>query len=233
MMLSVRDVSAGYGTAPVLRNVSFSQNEGEILGIVGHNGMGKTTMLRVLMGLIGADRGSIAFAGEAIEAFPPHRRSQIGLGYVPQGGQGFPNLTVAESLRFSATGASSRAKKTVDEVVSLFPKLAPLMDRLCSALSGGERQMLAIARAVIRSPRLLLLDELSEGVQPSVVEELAERLSELHAREGLSILIVDQELAFVASLVDRAHVMQKGQLIREVLPRDLADPDVLGSFGAA
>ncbi len=232
MILMVTNLTAGYGSVPVLRNVSFSQSDGEILGIVGHNGMGKTTLLRVLMGLIKIDRGSIAFAGESIEAAPAHRRSRAGIAYVPQGGQGFPGLTVAESLRLATVTESRKGNRAIDEVVGLFPRLGALLSRQSSALSGGERQLLAIARAVIRAPRLLLLDELSEGLQPSLVEEIAERLKALHRLHKTSILIVDQELAFVASLAMRAQIMQKGQLVREVSPRELANPDILGGFSA-
>lgn len=233
MNLTLTNVSAGYGPTPVLRNVSLAQGEGEILGIVGHNGMGKTTLLRVLSGLIAVERGSIVFDGEPIEAMPAHRRSRAGIAYVRQGGRGFPGLTVAESLALAALAESRCGTKSVDEILALFPRLKALLGRQSAALSGGERQLLAIACAVIRSPRLLLLDELSEGVQPSIVEEIAERLRMLHDQERTSILIVDQELPFVASLAARAHIMHKGQLIREVTPRDLADPEILGGFSSA
>jgi ABC-type branched-subunit amino acid transport system ATPase component len=231
MSLSVKNVSAGYGSAPVLRNISFSQREGEILGVVGHNGMGKTTLLRALMGLLKVGSGSISFCGRTIQASPAYQRSRLGVGYVPQGGLGFPTLTVRENLKLATTMKAGDRHKTIEETVALFPRLAALMDRQSSALSGGERQLLAIARAVIRSPRLLLLDEMTEGVQPSAVEEIAGRLVAIHNQTGMTVLIVDQDLAFVASLATRVLVMQKGQVIKEIAARDLSGSDVLGGFG--
>lgn len=231
MILSVSDVSAGYGSTPVLRHVSFAQAKGEVLGIVGHNGMGKTTLLRVLMGLLKVASGSIVFDGERIESSAAHRRSALGVGYVPQGSLGFPGLTVGETLALATVMKGQGEPMTTDMVVGLFPKLAGLLHRRSETLSGGERQLLAIARAVIRSPRLLLLDELTEGVQPSIVEEIAERLRVLHEDGGMSMLIVDQELAFVASLATRVLVMQKGQVVKELHASDLSDPDILGGFG--
>jgi ABC-type branched-subunit amino acid transport system ATPase component len=233
MILTVNEVSAGYGSAPVLRNISFAQVDGEVLGIVGHNGMGKTTLLRVLMGLLKTSSGTIGFAGDRIEAAPPHRRSAIGIGYVPQGGPGYPDLTVAENLALAVATKGRARAMTVEAVLELFPRLAELLDRQSAALSGGERQLLAIARAIIRAPRLLLLDELTEGVQPSIVQEIAERLQALHRRLGMSILVVDQELAFVASLASRVLVMQKGQVAKTLDASELCDPDILGGFGAA
>ncbi len=230
MILSVRDVSAGYGSVPVLRNISFAQAEGEVLGVVGHNGMGKTTLLRVVMGLLPLSAGGIDFGGKPIGTVPAYRRSSQGIGYVPQGSAGFPDLTVAENLALAAAMRNRKGHMSVAEVVDLFPRLAELLDRRSSALSGGERQLLSIARAVIRFPRLLLLDEMTEGVQPSIVEEIAERLQALHDRIGMSILIVDQELAFVASLATRVLVMQKGQVVKELPAGSLSDPDILGGF---
>jgi ABC-type branched-subunit amino acid transport system ATPase component len=233
VILSVRDVSAGYGSVPVLRNISFAQREGEVLGVIGHNGMGKTTLLRVLMGLLRAASGSIEFAGAEITTSRAWRRSLLGISYVPQGDLGFPDLTVAETLAL-ATAAKGRGDfMTVAETVGWFPRLADLLNRRSAALSGGERQLLAIARAVARSPRLLLLDEMTEGVQPSIVEEIARCLQVLRHRGGMSMLIVDQELAFVASLASRVLVMQKGQVVRELGADSLSDPDVLGVFGTA
>jgi ABC-type branched-subunit amino acid transport system ATPase component len=231
MMLSVRDLSAGYGAVPVLRGISFAQAEGEVLGIVGHNGMGKTTLLRVLTGLLKTASGAIELEGRRIESAPAFRRSLLGLGYVPQGNAGFPDLTVAENLALATAMIGRRVAMTPEAVVGLFPRLGPLLGRRSGALSGGERQLLAIARAVIRSPRLLLLDEMTEGVQPSIVEEIAERLRQLNRQGGTSILIVDQELAFVAALATRVLVMQNGQLVKELSPGQLADPDILGLFG--
>jgi ABC-type branched-subunit amino acid transport system ATPase component len=208
----VRDVCAGYGTAPVLRNISFTQQHGEVLGIVGHNGMGKTTLLRTIVGLLQTASGAIEFDGEPIEDMPAYRRSSAGIGYVPQGNLGFPDLSVAENLELAQAMKGRCSHLTIEAVVSLFPRLAELLDRRSAALSGGERQLLSIARAVIRSPRLLLLDEMTEGIQPSIVEEIAERLRNLHDQLGMTMLIVDQELAFVATLASRVLVMQKGQL---------------------
>lgn len=232
MILSVKELSAGYGPVPVLRKVSFSQAEGEILGVVGHNGMGKTTLLRTLMGILSSAGGTIALGGISIEAAPAHARSRLGIGYVPQGDRGFPGLTVLDNLNLAVAAKGRAVHRTVDEIVAQFPRLANLMDRPSGALSGGERQLLAIARAVARSPRLLLLDEMTEGVQPSIVEEIADRLRAFHGQQKMSILMVDQDLAFVASLATRALVMQKGTMLKEVSPRELAHSEVLGGFGS-
>jgi len=231
-MLALRDVSSGYGPVTVLRQVSFALAEGEVLGIVGHNGMGKTTLLRTLMGLLKTGSGTIELGGEPIGTTSAHERSRRGVGYVPQGEHGFPALTVAENLRLALAMNPPERPLSVDEIVMLFPRLERLMDRRSGALSGGERQLLAIARAMIRSPRLLLLDEMTEGVQPSIVEEIAERLATLHARHRMSLLIVDQDLAFVAALASRALVMQKGMLVKEVSAAELAQSNVLGGFDA-
>jgi ABC-type branched-subunit amino acid transport system ATPase component len=151
MILEVRDVCAGYGTAPVLRNISFTQLHGEVLGVVGHNGMGKTTLLRTIVGLLQTASGAIEFDGEPIEHMPAYRRSSAGIGYVPQGNHGFPDLSVAENLELARAMKGRCSHLTIEAVVSLFPRLAELLGRRSSALSGGERQLLSIARAVIRS----------------------------------------------------------------------------------
>ena len=232
MILEVRDVCAGYGTAPVRRNISFTQHHGEVLGVVGHNGMGKTTLLRTMVGLLQTAFGAIEFDGEPIEHMPAYRRSSAGIGYVPQGNLGFPHLSVAENLDLARAMKGRCSHLTIEAVVSLFPRLAELLGRRSSALSGGERQLLSIARAVIRSPRLLLLDEMTEGIQPSIVEEIAERLRNLHDH-GMSMLIVDQELAFVAALASRVLVMQKGQIAQELASDKLSESEILGAFGVA
>jgi ABC-type branched-subunit amino acid transport system ATPase component len=233
MILAVRDVCAGYGTAPVLRNISFTQQHGEVLGIVGHNGMGKTTLLRTIVGLPQTASGAIEFDGEPIEDTPAYRRSSAGIGYVPQGNLGFPDLSVAENLELVQAMKGRCSHLTIEAVVSLFPRLAELLDRRSAALSGGERQLLSIARAVIRSPRLLLLDEMTEGIQPSIVEEIAERLRNLHDQLGMTMLIVDQELAFVATLASRVLVMQKGQIAQDLASDKLSESQILGAFGVA
>lgn len=174
--------------------------------------------------------GTIALGGASIGAAPAHERSRRGIGYVLQGEQGFPALTVAENLQLAIAMNPPVRPLTLSEIVALFPRLERPMDRRSGALSGSERQLLAIARAVMRAPRLLLLDEMTEGVQPSIVEEIAERLTALHARHGMSILIVDQDLAFVAALASRALVMQKGMLVKEVSAAELAQSNVLGGF---
>jgi branched-chain amino acid transport system ATP-binding protein/urea transport system ATP-binding protein len=152
----------------------------------------------------------------------------LGIGYTPQGGLGFPALTVKENLMLATSIGDRRTLKSIDEILNLFPRLSQLLNRRSAALSGGERQLLALARAMIRSPKLLLLDELTEGVQPSVTDELTEHLLRTHQVEKVAMIIADQDLSFVASLVSRALVMQKGTFILERRPEELNQHDVFG-----
>lgn len=231
-MLTVEGVQSGYGGAPVLRGVAFTMCAGEIVGIIGHNGMGKTTLMRTLLGILPTNGGQIVFLGGRIDKMSPHARSRLGIGYTPQGGYGFPTLTVRENLTLAAAMPSRKPTKSLDEIMERFPRLSPLLDRSSGALSGGERQLLALARAMIRSPSLLLLDELTEGVQPSVTDEIAEHLLAAHQAEGIAMIIADQDLSFVSSLVDRALVMEKGTITAERQPQEIVRDDVFGDFGS-
>ncbi|WP_407185241.1 ABC transporter ATP-binding protein [Bradyrhizobium centrosematis] len=220
-MLKVDRLSAGYGKTRVLRGLSFDLAAQEILGLVGLNGMGKTTLLKTIMGLLPAEDGKIQLDGLAIEGFPAHRRSRMGFGYTPQGGAGFPGLTVKENLLLAGMMPGAGHTKPVNEIMSLFPRLERLLDRPSATLSGGERQLLTLARTMVRSPRLLLLDELTEGIQPSVTDEIAECLLSIHRLERTAMIIADQDLSFLASLVGRALLVQKGEVIAQRTPADL------------
>ncbi|WFU80372.1 ATP-binding cassette domain-containing protein [Bradyrhizobium sp. CIAT3101] len=220
-MLKGERLVSGYGKTPVLRSLSFDLGAHEILGIIGVNGMGKTTLLKTVMGLLPVEVGRIVLDGVAIEALPAHRRSRLGFSYTPQGGAGFPSLTVKENLLLAGMMPGVGNAKPLGEILCLFPRLEKLLSRPSSALSGGERQLLALARAMVRSPRLLLLDELTEGIQPSVTDEIAECLLSIHRLEKTAMIIADQDLSFVASLVGRALVVQKGQIVAERNPTEL------------
>ncbi|MDQ0394333.1 ABC transporter ATP-binding protein [Labrys monachus] len=210
-LLTVAGIEAGYGQMRVLRNVGFAVEEGEFLGILGHNGMGKSTLLKAISGDIPLTRGRIALAGQEIGGLPPHRRARLGLGYVPQGRQIFPALTVRENMAMAAL-ASGRSPVIVDGFLALFPRLKPIADRAGGVLSGGEQQILALARCLCGQPRLLLLDEPTEGVQPSIRDEIVDTLHDLRKRLGLTILLVEQNVQFMESLADRILQMEKGCL---------------------
>jgi urea ABC transporter ATP-binding protein UrtE len=216
-MLEVSGISARYGHIPALRGVSFAVSAGEAIGIVGHNGMGKTTLLKTLMGYLPLAAGSIHFDGREIGREPTHRRARLGLAYVPQGREIFPFLTVAENLRMG------RAAADIDEIVADFPVLAPLLGRQGGALSGGQQQILAIARCMVTRPKCILLDEPTEGIQPSIVEDIAALLARLRAERGVALVVVEQRLEFVAGLAGRALVMQKGSIVKEMPAAGLAD----------
>lgn len=220
-MLEVEDLRAGYGRIGILEGVSFSIARGELVGVLGHNGMGKTTLLRSLIGELPASRGVIRFAGQDVTHIRTAARSRAGMGYVPQGQGVFPGLTVGENLRMgelSVTGPSA-----VPELLQHFPILLPLLGRSAGALSGGERQVLALARALAGRPSLLLLDEPSDGVQPSIVDDIAEQLQALLASWDLTILLVEQDLKLVAALARRVLVIQKGRITAELAPSALED----------
>jgi branched-chain amino acid transport system ATP-binding protein len=234
MTLEVHDIHAGYGRIPVLSGINFTVGDHEVVGVLGHNGMGKTTLLKTLIGQVPLTSGRIRLANVDISHSPPFRRARAGLGYVPQGRQIFPGLSVYENLRmgFVENGIDSE-ELIIKDILARFPRLDPLIDRLGSALSGGEQQILALARCLCGSPKLLLLDEPTEGIQPSIVEEILDILIGLHRHRGLAIIVVEQSLDFIRRLSERVLLIEKGAITGEVLPEALSDAKELGSYIAA
>jgi branched-chain amino acid transport system ATP-binding protein len=233
-ILDALDIHAGYGRIPVLSGISFAVAEGEVVGVLGHNGMGKTTLLKTLIGQVPLTRGRIRLGGVDIGDKPSFRRARAGLGYVPQGRAIFPMLTVYENLRmgFVEDGVHDE-ENTINDVLARFRRLDPIVDRLGGALSGGEQQILALARVLCGRPKLLLLDEPTEGIQPSIVEEILEILIGLHRHQGLAIIVVEQSLDFIRRLSDRVLLIERGAITGEVLPEALKDSRELGSYIAA
>jgi branched-chain amino acid transport system ATP-binding protein len=231
MMLDVQGLRTGYGRIPILNGIGFAVNEGEFVGILGHNGMGKTTLLRALIGFLPATAGSVQFAGVDVTTFEPYRRARLGLGYVPQGREIFPGLSVLDNLRMGCSKqAGSSETETIGTVLEEFPRLKNLLDRPGSALSGGEQQLLAIARCLCGKPRLILLDEPTEGIQPSIIDEIVETLLRLRDNSGLTMILVEQNLDFIAALSQRILVIQKGRITQEVSPDNLHNASLIGEF---
>ena len=229
-MLEVRGLRAAYGRIPILYGIDLQIAAGEVVGILGHNGMGKTTLMKTLIGLVPATDGSIVFDGVDVTRERADRRARRGMGYVPQGREIFPRLSVRENLRMAALAAGGSDESAVDEVLADFPRLEPLLDREGSALSGGEQQILAIARCLCTRPSLILLDEPTEGIQPSIVEQIAENLAALRAAHGLTVVLVEQNLDFTAALSTRVLLIQKGEIVRALPPESLRDSEIIEEF---
>jgi len=210
-MLRFEDVHAGYGRSVVLHGVSLSVPGDGVAAVLGHNGAGKSTLLRAAVGLIKPRSGMILLDGEDITRLAPHERVARGMAYVPQGQQSFPHLTTQENLQLVADGRKD-GKAATAEVVDLFPALKELMGRRAGLLSGGQRQQLALARALITRPRLLLLDEPTEGIQPSVVAEIEQTILSLTARGGLSVLLVEQHVGFALRAARKYYVLEAGRV---------------------
>jgi branched-chain amino acid transport system ATP-binding protein len=230
MMLKVNGLRTGYGRIPILNGVSFMVSEGEFIGILGHNGMGKTTLLKALMGFLPATGGSVRFDDNDVTAAEPYHRARLGFGYVPQGREIFPGLTVYDNLRMGCTKQAGAEQATIGSVLEAFPRLKPLLDRQGGALSGGEQQLLAIARCLCGKPRLVLLDEPTEGIQPSIIDEIVETLQRLRDNSGLTLILVEQNLDFIAALSHRILIIQKGTITSEVQPGDLGGAGLVGEF---
>ena len=215
-LLEVSDLRSGYGRIPILFGLDMTVQDGEYLGILGHNGMGKTTTLRALMGHLPTTGGTVTFAGKPITHLKPHERSRLGIGLVPQGREIFPDLSVLENLRMGLAAAPKEDRSVIEAVLQDFPRLVRLLDRRGGALSGGEQQLLALARCLCTNPRLILLDEPTEGIQPSIIEEIVETLLALKKRWNLSLIVVEQNLDFITSLSDRILNIQKGRITGEL-----------------
>lgn len=219
-MIRVEGLHAGYGRIPVLQGIDFSAVEGECLGVLGHNGMGKTTLMRTLAGQIRATAGTISLDEVDITHQGSHERARRGLGYVPQGRAIFPTLSVTENL-WMGTCSGRRSADVLEQVLATFPRLKPILTRPGGVLSGGEQQILAIARCLCGNPRVILLDEPTEGIQPSIVDEIGDQLLGLRRKGGLTIVVVEQSLNFIRKLADRVLVIQKGVFVRELSSSDL------------
>lgn len=221
-LLRVQDLRAGYGGEPVLQGVSLHVGRGEIVAVIGRNGVGKSTLMRTLIGLLPVKEGTIAFRGETINALPAQRRARLGIGYIPQGRDVFPRLTVHENLLVGET-ARREGKPDYARVYDFFPILKERASQAAGTLSGGQQQQLAIGRAMVGGPDLMLLDEPSEGIQPSIVKDIARNIRRLNAETGLTVLFVEQNLDLIVSLAQRGFVIDKGRIIAEVGPDEIRD----------
>lgn len=229
-LLDVNDLSAGYGTIPILRELRFQIQAGEIVGVLGHNGMGKTTLMKALVGHVPSTSGRVTFRGQDITHLPTHKRARLGMGYVSQGRDIFPSLTVRENLALGAAAVGRNRVEAVERATDEFPILAGLLDRKGGALSGGEQQILALARALCGEPCLLLLDEPTEGIQPSIVDEIEDYLVRRAQSTSLAVVVVEQDVGFIAAMAQRVLWLQKGAIVREIDPALLSDPDTIGEF---
>ncbi|MBV8392095.1 MAG: ABC transporter ATP-binding protein [Alphaproteobacteria bacterium] len=211
-MLSVTDLHAFYGRAHILQGVSLEADAGEVVALLGRNGAGKSTAMKAIMGLVPPSRGAVSFAGRRIERLAPYRIARLGLGYVPEERRIFTELSVMENLEVGRQAARAGVPHwTADGLFRLFPNLAAMRDRPGGRMSGGEQQMLTIARTLMGNPSCVMLDEPSEGLAPIIVEQMAQSIRALKG-EGLSVLLCEQNLHFCQSVADRAYIIEKGQI---------------------
>ena len=230
VLLEVKALRAGYGRVPVLHGVDFEVEEGEIVGVLGHNGMGKTTLLKTIMGIVPAAGGVIGYASLDLTRERAGERARRGIGYVPQGRGIFPNLSVRDNIRMGIAAHHDDEEEAIRRVLVELPLLEPLLDRDGGALSGGEQQLLAIARCLVSEPDLILLDEPTEGIQPSIVDRIIELLRDLNHRHGVTVVMVEQNLDFITELSHRVLLLQKGVITGEVKGSDAADPALIEEF---
>ncbi|WP_126663491.1 ABC transporter ATP-binding protein [Haloterrigena salifodinae] len=229
-MLELTNLRASYGKTPILRGVDVAVDEGEIVGIMGKNGVGKTTLIKAVVGLLEADEGTVVFDGEDVTDEPADVRARRGMGYIPQGRDVFPELTVEENLRMGETINEGDDRLQYEAVYDYFPILEERRDQKAGTMSGGQQQMLAIGRALIGNPELLLLDEPSEGVQPSIVQDITRDLRSVNEELGTTICFVEQNLHVVQNLAERCYAIDKGEIVDELGPDRLESRDAVTEY---
>jgi branched-chain amino acid transport system ATP-binding protein len=226
-LIDIRNLRSGYGSKPVLQGLNLHVNPGEIVAVIGRNGVGKSTLMKSLIGLLPCSGGEILMNGEAIQNLPAYQRARYGIGYVPQGREVFPRMTVEENLRVGEALGKGVKPERYEEIYNYFPILHERRKQQASTMSGGQQQQLAIGRVLIGSPSLMLLDEPSEGIQPSIVKDIARLVVELNRSMGLTVLFVEQNLEMIQAMAQRCYVMDKGLVIEELDPAMLSDPEVV------
>ena len=226
-VLEVAGLCAAYGRTPVLRGVDMTIARGEIVSLIGRNGVGKTTTMRCLIGLLRATSGRIVFQGRPITELPADERARLGIGYIPQGRQVFPRMTVEENIAVSLLASPGKDRRLTELVYQYFPILKQRRRQSAGTLSGGEQQQLAIGRALVGNPRLMLLDEPSEGIQPSIVDMICEVLKSVRDQLGTTILFVEQNLDTILAISERCYVVDKGAVVAEIDQARLRTPEAV------
>jgi urea transport system ATP-binding protein len=214
-MLTLSDISVSYDGSRILRGVTLTVPDRRLVCLMGRNGVGKTTTLKSIVGLVKTDAGSVQLGGEEIGALKPDQRARKGIGYVPQGRDIFPNLTVWENLKISLVIHGTKANGQVDRVLELFPILKEMLQRRGGVLSGGQQQQLAIARALLTDPKVIILDEPTEGIQPNIIDQIGETLLKIKKEGKISILLVEQYLDFCLGVGDNFYIMDRGAIVAE------------------
>lgn len=227
-MLHVEQLRAGYGSTPVLQDLSLHVPAGARVAVLGRNGVGKTTLLKAIIGELPVMAGTVRLGDEEVTRRHAHERARRGVAYVPQGRDIFPGLSVLDNLRVAAYAVRLKDwRSTLDEVLTQFPVLGDKSALAGGGLSGGQQQILALGRALMTRPRLLLLDEPSEGIQPSIVDQIAEHVRRINEEKGITVVLVEQNLQFATKIAQHAHLMDKGRIVRDMPAQDvLADRDL-------
>ncbi len=222
-MISLEKINQLYGGSQILWNLDLSLDSGSCTCLLGRNGVGKTTLLKCLMGLLPVKTGKIAIDGEDVTKSPTERRPKLGVGYVPQGRDIFPQLTVEENLKTGLAGRTDGSKNIPELIFELFPVLDSMMNRKGGDLSGGQQQQLAIGRALVIEPKLLILDEPNEGIQPNIVQQIGDVITRLNTEFGTTVLLVEQKLAFAHRVGKDFHIMEKGRIVASGKMEQLSD----------
>jgi branched-chain amino acid transport system ATP-binding protein len=229
-LLTVSGLQSGYGGETVLQGVDLTIGQGEIVAVVGRNGVGKSTLMRTLTGLLNPSAGTIRFQGRDATLVGADIRARLGIGYIPQGREVFPELTIRENLMVGEVAGRGRSTPDYDTIYRFFPILKERAHQRAGTLSGGQQQQLAIARAMISRPALMLLDEPSEGIQPSIIKDIARNVRTLNAETGVSVLLVEQNLDLIVTLADRGHVMEKGRIVADLGPDEIRARDIVRRY---
>ena len=229
-MLELEGVRSGYGSIAVLSDISFRLEEGGILGVLGRNGMGKSTLIRTVAGILPASSGAIRLNGTDITALSAYRRAALGIATVVQGRGIFPKLTVWENLEMGRIASGRRKRNRLSEVLGYFPHLGGRLSQLAGTMSGGEQQMLAIGRGIMTDPSIMLLDEPSDGIMPTLVAEIGATLDEISRRTGLSILIAEQNMPLVFGLTDRCIILEKGRIVAQGSRQAVSRSEVMKEY---
>ena len=229
-LLQTSALNGGYGGKPVLQGVDIDVKEGEIVAIIGGNGVGKSTLMKTLIGLLPSQRGEIRVKGRQVDGLSAHRRARLGIGYVPQGRDVFPRMTVLENLMVGQSISGRKLDGKLEEVYHYFPILQERAHQRAGTMSGGQQQQLAIGRVLMGGPSLVLLDEPSEGIQPNIVQSIARIMVELNAKTGLSVVFVEQNIDMIRAMAQRCYVMDKGRITAALTRADLDDQDLIRSY---